>query len=312
MERNIYLNLDSEDQLSEIGRALSVKLRLQILKLLNRYSMNVNELADALKIPVSTTAFHVKVLTEAGLIFSAFQPGTRGSQKLCSRKVDNIQIDFMQKVDIQKTDFVTISMPVGCYSDCSDIKPSCGLVSELGYIDIDDEPKVFYNPAHYAAQLIWFSAGTLEYRFPNTSLIRRNPIRLQFSLELCSEVSNYRNDWPSDITVWVNGVELCTYTSPGDFGGRRGKFSPEWWSETYTQFGLLKSFSIDRTGVTIDNVFVSDLTIDKLNLAEGDCIRFRIGMKEDAVNKGGVNIFGEKFGDYDQNIIMKLTFSDNE
>jgi len=34
----------------------------------------------------------------------------------------------------------------------------------------------------------------------------------------------------------------------------------------------------------------------------------RIGVKEDAKNIGGVNIFGKTFGDYEQDIIMKMEF----
>lgn len=311
MDRNILLTLEDEDAICEVGRAVSAKLRVQMLKLLNSYSMNVNELAEKLDIPVSTAAFHVNVLADAGLIFAAYQPGARGAQKLCSRKLDRVQIDFGEKPDIAKMDFTTISMPVGCYSNCYGIKASCGLVSEVGYIDVDDEPKAFFNPSHYSAQLIWFSEGVLEYKFPSTCLANSTAQRIQFSLELCSEVSNYRNDWPSDITVWINDKEICTYLSPGDFGGRKGRFSPEWWSETYTQFGLLKTFSVDSRGVTIDNVFASPIKIEELELEKGECISFKIGVKENAVNRGGINIFGEKFGDYEQNIVMRVDYMQN-
>lgn len=45
---------------------------------------------------------------------------------------------------------------------------------------------------------------------------------ISFSFEVCSETIYYNNHWPSDITVSVNDVEVATFTSPGDFGGRRG------------------------------------------------------------------------------------------
>ena len=47
--------------------------------------------------------------------------------------------------------------------------------------------------------------------------------RLDLSAEICSEVAGFDNRWASDITVWINDVEIGTWTSPGDFGGERGR-----------------------------------------------------------------------------------------
>lgn len=35
-------------------------------------------------------------------------------------------------------------------------------------------------------------------------------------------------------------------------------------------------------------------------------ISFKLGVKKDAEYKGGLNIFGKKFVNYDKNIIMKV------
>lgn len=35
-------------------------------------------------------------------------------------------------------------------------------------------------------------------------------------------------------------------------------------------------------------------------------ISFKLSVKKDAEYKGGLNIFGKKFGNYDKNIIMKV------
>jgi len=34
----------------------------------------------------------------------------------------------------------------------------------------------------------------------------------------------------------------------------------------------------------------------------------KIGIKEDAAHKGGINIFGDGFGDYPQDIVLKLSY----
>ena len=36
-------------------------------------------------------------------------------------------------------------------------------------------------------------------------------------------------------------------------------------------------------------------------------IRFRIGVRDDARHPGGANIFGRGFGNYDQDIVMRIT-----
>ena len=121
-------------------------------------------------------------------------------------------------------------------------------------------------------------------------------------MELCSETSTYNNHWESDITFWINGVELCTYRSPGDFGGRRGMNNPDWWQDFMTQYGQLVTVSVTADGVTLNNVRVTDCTLEQLKLDEGDFFELKIGVKENAKAKGGFNLFGKGFGDYKQDI----------
>ena len=82
MQQSIKLNLDECEQLSSIGRALSAKTRIEILRLLCNKDMNINEIAECLSIPQSSAAAHIKVLEETNLIKTTLQPGIRGSMKL--------------------------------------------------------------------------------------------------------------------------------------------------------------------------------------------------------------------------------------
>ena len=137
----------------------------------------------------------------------------------------------------------------------------------------------------------------------------RHLSELSFSVEICSEAPGYLNDWPSDITVTVNGIELTTFCSPGDFGDRRGKLTPAIWPNGRTQYGLLKTFSIQENGGYIDHMPVNpSISIKQLELDKCHYIALRIGIKEDAKHIGGINIFGEKYGDYPQGIIMTFTY----
>ncbi|MDE7330010.1 MAG: transcriptional regulator, partial [Clostridia bacterium] len=103
-------------------------------------------------------------------------------------------------------------------------------------------------------------------------------------------------------------IEILTYTSPGNIGGTRGKYTPEYWPVTSSQFGQLKKFSVDRDGVYIDNVLHhTKVTFEDLHLFDSDSIKFQIGVKQNAEYRGGLTLFGKNFGDFEQAIIMKIT-----
>ena len=84
--------IDQVDEVCNLGKALSSPVRLEILQLLYRDSMIIGEIAKKLNLPASSTAFHLKILEQAGLIRMEEQPGTRGSTKLCNRKLDVLTI----------------------------------------------------------------------------------------------------------------------------------------------------------------------------------------------------------------------------
>lgn len=306
MSKEIELNLENPEELCSVAKALSSEVRIQIIKLLNFNCLNVNEISEHLGIPTSSAALNVKILEEAGLIHTELQPGVRGSMKVCSRKRDVIKIVLKANSDShENTQY--INMPIGNYVDCKS-SPTCGIVSEKGYIGIEDDPKGFYDPLRVNAQLIWFHDGYLEYRFSNSILEKNEAKFLEISMEICSEAPNYHNNWPSDITLWINGIDCGTWLSPADFGGRRGKLNPSWWSDGSTQFGMLKTWRVTKEGSFIDGSNAKNINIKKLELEKNDFISVRVGIKKDAKNIGGINIFGDKFGDYSQNIIMRIDY----
>lgn len=307
MAKELDLNLNGIDELAKITKALGSEVRLEIIKLLNVNSFNVNEIAEKLGIAASTVAVNIKMLEEAGLIHTELQPGVRGSMKVCSKVTDRINIDLFLSQNGNKDNFFYINMPIGNFFDFK-INPTCGMVSERGYIVSEDSPRGFYTPQKHEAQLIWLHSGFLEYRFQNTLFEGTKAKGLELSMEICSEAPNYRNNWPSDITVSINGVELGTWTSPGDLGGRRGRLNPIWWPDGNTQYGLLKTWRVHKDGTYIDENRLSDVSVEDLNVESGDYISVRIEVKEDARNKGGINLFGEKFGDYEQNIVMRIDY----
>ena len=302
--KHMNLSLSEPAGLQKVAHALSNELRLKILSLLDARSMNVLELSQRLNMPISTVSNSITVLEEADLIRTERQSGVRGVSKLCSRKKDNITIQLAKTAKRELESFF-YHMPIGAYSDFV-VTPTCGLLSHERNIGENDNPATFYDPARFQAQLLWFQQGYVEYRFSSHALMEQEAQCLAIAFEACSEAPNYRKDWPSDITVSINGVELGTWCCPGDFGGRQGRCTPEWWLPSSTQYGLLKRWKVMADGCYLDDVRISDVTLEQLHLTDKPYIAVRIGVKPDAVHQGGINLFGERFGDHNQAIVMRL------
>lgn len=302
-----YLSLDL-DEIQNTALALSNSVRLSILKLLCKGPRNIKEIAEELDIPLSSTTINVKKLEECNIISSTLKPGIRGSQKICSLNHSKIIIDFNLQEQIEDDDnVVDITMPIGQFVKCS-VGPTCGIVGCESPIGLYDEIKTFYLPEKVDAQLIWFGRGYLEYHFPNKLPYGATLDSIEFIAELCSEAPRSNPNWPSDITVWINDQEVGTWTSPGDFADRRGFLTPSWWEPYMTQYGILKYWKVTTESSFIDANPVSNVTIDSLDIQQDPYIKVRIGIKEDAQNKGGMNLFGSQFGNYNQDLILKMRY----
>lgn len=306
MKQNIVLDLDNKEQIVNICKALSSPIRLDILYFLSQKPAIISDVAAEFDIPLSSAALYIRVLENAGLISVQPIPGSKGSQKLCGILVDSVQIDMFRDLHVQGPSYLyRETMPVGCYFDYR-AKPSCGMASESHALGSEDNINMFTSPSRFQAQLIWLCNGFLEYRFSNTFL-KKNPVnRVLYSFEICSEALGYNNNWPSDVTVSINGREIGIVHCEGDYGGRKGKLNPDWWNPSSTQYGLLRTVEITDTGCYIDGALTCAETIYSLGLLKDDDIRFKLECKEDALYSGGFNLFGEKFGDFPQDIVMEL------
>jgi predicted transcriptional regulator len=285
-------------------RALASDRRVEIMNLLQTRTLNVSEIADSLGATMSATSEHIKVLSDAGLIVTEMIPGTRGLQKACGRAVDAVRVNLPES-EASSGRLIEVSMPVGAFADF-DVEPTCGLLGSEGAIGLFDDVGAFYEPERINAQLLWFHQGHVEYRFPNRLVSGDEVKSLQLSMEVCSEAPLHNEVWPSDITVSVNGVALGSWTSPGDFGDQRGAFTPEWWSVANTQFGLMKVWQVTEAGSFIDGIRLSDVTPTDLDLGDGNFISIRIEVPADAVNVGGINLFGAGFGNYPQDLVLRI------
>jgi len=305
--RVLRLELDNDNGSPElILKALSSATRLRILKLLSDQVINISEIGEALDLPTSTATLHVNSLEEAGLISTELRPAVRGLQKVCARVYDVIIVE-MARGQTEREQSVEVSMPIGAFVDCQ-VTPTCGLASSTGIIGLFDDPASFFEPERVNAQLLWFHHGYVEYRFPNRLPPKAVIESAAISLELCSEAPLHHEDWPSDITMWMNGVEIGTWTSPSDFGGQQGMLTPEWWENWNSQYGLLKVWTVTENGSFVDGKRISDTVLNALNIAGGSSISVRIGVKQGARHVGGINIFGRQFGNYPQDIALRLRY----
>jgi predicted transcriptional regulator len=301
-----FLTITPDDGVGVL-RGLASAVRMRILRLLHeRGRLNVNEISHELKLPQSTVATNIQALEEAGLIATETVKAKKGHQKICSAKYDEVVLRFETSAERRNPNLVEVAMPLGLYTSC-EVSSPCGLCSTEGVIGLLDVPDFFLDPNRVQAALIWFGRGHVEYKFPNNAKLLNSRVEtLEFSMELSSEVPGTNLNWPSDITVWVNDVPIGTWTSPGDFGDKRGVYTPNWWKLEGSQYGKLKTWRINKTGSFIDGVNISDVTIEDIGLPEHHSIRMKIGIDSKANHPGGVNIFGKGFGNYDQDIVMRL------
>jgi predicted transcriptional regulator len=296
---------DSE-QLERVLKAIDSPNRLRILRYLANRIASVNDIAIALELPTSTAALHVETLEAAGLILTEIEPASRGLRKVCSRTYDRVVLNLPYEQPITEQ-AIESTMPIGAFVDAQ-VLPTCGMASDTQIIGLFDNPRSFYEPDRLNAQLIWFSQGYLEYRFPNRLPASVTPEALRLSMEICSEAPLYNLDWPSDITVWINGVEIGAWTSPADFGGERGLLTPEWWTTRNTQYGLLKVWHVNEREAQVDGMRISGTTIRDLSLSGSPFIAVRVGVKADALHVGGINLFGSRFGNYAQDLVLWIGY----
>jgi predicted transcriptional regulator len=290
----------------EVFKALAHEVRISILQLLAQGDKNINELGSALGLAQPTITRHIQQLEEAGLVSSEYMPGIQGMQKRCKLRYNRLIFDIESETEVDdRVD--EVSMPIGLYT-LANPGGTCGLANRTKFIGFLDKPQSFFDPERATAEILWMGSGFVEYTFPNDLPSSMEVERLEVTMEVCSEAPDHNPEWPSDLTLWINGVDVGTWVCPGDFGGKRGLLTPSWWVEHMTQFGLLKIWSVDREGTYVDGTRISNVNISRLMVTPQQPISIRLGVKPDAEHQGGFNLFGRGFGNYPQDLVMRLHY----
>lgn len=301
------LYLSSFDEAEKVLKALSAPMRVEIMKLIYETpGLSMNDLAQALGLTNSAISMHVSKLVEADLVQIETTSGKRGTMKLVSPCHERLVIDMAPQKE--EKHFYQDDIKIGYFTSCN-IAPTCGLATPERMIGAMDDSKVFTFPEHFNAEILWFGSGYVEYGLPNHLQAGQTLKELQISFEISSECPGYNEDYPSDIHFFINELPLGIWVSPGDYGARKGYVAPVWWPDSLNQYGLLKTLIINETGTYMDGgQKLSDITVQDLNLNYNTLINFRIEVPRDTTNCGGCTLFGEHFGDYNQDIRVKMFY----
>lgn len=305
------MRISTNKKYINVFKALASEVRLDIIGLLAQQPMNIKDIAAAAGLSSAIITMHVKKLEEAGIIRCETVNLNGGRQKLCILDTQQINISF-PKNGAENGMYHEFSMPVGHYTDFY-ARPTCGLASSEKIIGQLDEVRSFMEPERMQAQILWMAEGFVEYTIPNYLMKGQTAYSFTASMEIGSEFPGINENWPSEITFFVNGVNVGTWISPGDFGDRRGKLNPSWWADELNQYGFLKVFNITEEGTFIDGKRISDACISDVGIdSEKEGIKLKIAVCGDAQYKGGLTVYGNGFGNYEQDIVTRIYYRNEQ
>ena len=306
------LYLHSLKDAEEIFKALSTPMRVRIMELIYQNNhLSMNELAEALGLTNSAISLHVGKLENAGLVTIHSTAGKRGVMKIVQPTYNRLIVDLTPDTKDSIRPCYQDSIAIGHYT-FADVHPTCGLSTVQNIIGEFDEPRAFAYPERFQASILWIGWGSILYNLPNRLIPGQKLTEMRISFEISSECPETNEDYPSDIYFEMNNIPLGKWISPGDYGARKGMLSPIWWPELLNQYGLLKTLIINEKGTFIDglNNRISETTINDLNIDYNSSIEFKFSVPRDTANCGGMTLFGEDFGDYSQNILVKSYYED--
>ena len=300
------LHIEKFEDGIELYKALGSEIRVEIIKqLVTSNGMSMNELAGKLGITAGALTAHIKKLESCGLVSISNETVGHGNQKICSVHIDKILIDVVPASPDES--LYQTEVKIGHYSGYS-AYPTCGLSTPESIIGTVDDPRYFAHPDRFNADILWFTTGYVEYDIPNFIPPAQRITQLTISAEISSEAPGVNNNWPSDISFYLNKKLIGMWTSPGDFGDVPGIFTPEWWFPNWNQYGLLKLIVINKHGTFVDGLKISDVSINEFDLTSNSKIKFRFAVDKDAVHPGGFTLFGKTFGNYAQDIKVGINY----
>lgn len=301
------MKIDISEKWLPVYEALDSSVRIKIINLLTDAPLNVKEIASKLELSSAIITMHINKLEKAGIVKGERTRSKGGVQKICSLIVDGIKIDFPKEIR-ERVKHHEYIVPIGQYTDF-EVTPTCGLATTEKIIGYFDDARYFLDSQRVDAKILWFTQGFIEYKLPNYLLATEEPRELEISMEISSEAPGANKNWPSDISFIINGIKVGQWTSPGDFADEKGKYTPIWWNRDINQYGMLKVLKINEKGSFIDGEKISDAKLADVNIRSKQWT-LRLEVAADAEHIGGLTIFGSGFGNYDQDLIFRLYYTE--
>ncbi|MEM2121682.1 MAG: helix-turn-helix domain-containing protein [Candidatus Woesearchaeota archaeon] len=100
MEKNTFLVLSLDDErISKVAEVMSNKTSIRILKLLSNKSLTESEIAEQLRIPLSTVHYNIQKLLEAGLIEAKEYHYSKKGKEINHYAVSKQYVIFAHKIE---------------------------------------------------------------------------------------------------------------------------------------------------------------------------------------------------------------------
>ena len=200
-------------------------------------------------------------------------------------------------------------MPLGLYTAC-EVSAPCGLCSSHGIIGLLDVPDTFLDPARMSAGLLWFTRGFVEYQFPNNAKL--SWAATSRSLEfvdgaVLGGARNFGRTGRRTSRSRSTGSTSAPGPRPGDFGDKRGVYTPGLVEAEGQPVRQAEVFRVTPRAPSSTGSRSRPVTLPDLTSTDHRSIRLTIAVRDDAHHPGGINIFGRGFGNYDQDIVLRLT-----
>ena len=302
------MELDLTNASLPIYEALANETRLAILRELGDKKKSISEIGQKLAISNALMTKHIRKLEEAQLIKTEKGSGQDWKKKYLSLKTDFININFPAKV-FPEMNLTSQSVKIGHFTDFK-AEPSCGMATKDRLIGALDDPKSFLDQERVDASIIWLNNGFLEYKIPNPLKNGEKIELLEISMEIASEFPISNNYWPSDLSFYLNNHCIGSYTVPGNFSDVRGSLTPQWWIDEFSQYGLLKHLRSNRYDTSLDGEKLTDHNLNEIDLDHSDFFTFKIVAPATAENAGGLTIFGDRWGNYPQDLLFNFYVSE--
>ena len=303
---------------TKVVKALSSDVRIKILNLLADTDMNIQTMANRLGISKTNALTHINILEESGFVKSQYISGSVGNQRICRKIYDRLIFTFDPSITNDDGVYYEKEISVGNYFNFEAYAP-CGIANNHRILKKWDDPSALCEPERVMASVVWTAFGYLEYKIPIDPMFAGKTITaVEIIMEISAHtlISNHKDvvypsymtrdrvtEGISDVTFWINDIELGTQTIFAGVDIEKAIFTPTWWRTTPNHGELVKVL-INEKGCFIGDKKVSDVKYNNV-IQNESFFSLKVGIKEDATNSSGIMIFGKNFGRYYQDLIIK-------